>query len=263
VLPPETAEGIEAILGQVLYVQGKLPGFTISSNYLVDLAAHLEHSAAVYSHARSLSPFDKAVEPRASELCNAQRSTLTTFTTPLFIDSASYLCNFEENRATYGNGRTLWRCIGNSSDDVGVGSSGKWYYPILLAGKQNKDFAGEFLAINSADYPVDTSETYIIVDNGDGVYVYARLMSQNQNQLSAIDSVCTGTNNTEASTRCYATWDDSSDPSDPSDSSDSSDPSDFSDSSALESSSSYAPSSEDQSLSIPSSSSAFRSVLGV
>jgi hypothetical protein len=189
--------------------------------------------------------------------------TLTAVTTPFFVDSASCQCNFQENRATYGNGKSLWRCIGNASADVSAGSSGKWYYPILLAGNKNNDFSGDFLPVNSADYPVDTSETYIVVDNGDGVYVYAQLTSQNQNELSAIDSVCTGMNDTEASTRYYATLDDSSDPSDSSDSSGSSDPSDFSDSSASESSSLYIPSSTDQFLSMWSSSSAFRSVLSV
>jgi hypothetical protein len=177
--------------------------------------------------------------------------TLTAVTTPFFVDSASCQCNFQENRATYGNGKSLWRCIGNASADVSAGSSGKWYYPILLAGNKNNDFSGDFLPVNSADYPVDTSETYIVVDNGDGVYVYAQLTSQNQNELSAIDSVCTGLNDTEASTRYYATLDDSPDLSD------------SSDSSALESSSSYIPSSTDQSLSMHSSTSAFRSVLSV
>jgi hypothetical protein len=177
--------------------------------------------------------------------------TLTAVTTPFFVDSASCQCNFQENRATYGNGKSLWRCIGNASADVSAGSSGKWYYPILLAGNKNNDFSGDFLPVNSADYPVDTSETYIVVDNGDGVYVYAQLTSQNQNELSAIDSVCTGMNDTEASTRYYATLDDSSDLSD------------SSDSSALESSSSYIPSSTDQSLSMHSSTSEFRSVLSV
>ena len=115
---------------------------------------------------------------------------------PSYIDTAGCLCALEASRGSLDNGNQLWRCLGNVTNDITFGSSGKWFptqqseSSLAGLGEEPQDWAG---------YPPDLSTTYVLVQGGLGNLDYVPLAQANPGTLSPQDAKCTGKNNTRAS----------------------------------------------------------------
>lgn len=147
------------------------------------------------------------VGPNTNSCANLGECTLTSVSTPAIIDTADCLCGLQGTRETYESDSSWWRCIANVTGDINSGGTGKWFYPILPLEQGNSYTLGEFLPINSGDFPVNTTQAYVLSSDGDGGYIYVPLTAEIQDQLSAADLACTGSNDTKWSTQYYAAQD--------------------------------------------------------
>ncbi|KAK3617885.1 hypothetical protein LTR22_026570 [Elasticomyces elasticus] len=138
---------------------------------------------------------------------NFGECTLTPVSTPASIDTAGCLYGLQGTRKTYASDSSWWRCIANVTDDINSGGTGQWSRPILTNGQQNSYTLGLGLPTNSGDYSVDTTQPYVLYTNDDGDSFYEPLTEEYQDQLSAADLMCTGSNSTEGSTVYYARQD--------------------------------------------------------
>ena len=120
----------------------------------------------------------------------------STTTLPSYIDTAGCLCALEASRGSLDNGNQLWRCLGNVTADITIGSSGKWFptqqseSSLAGLGNEPQDWAG---------YPPDLSTVYVLVQGGLGNLDYVPLAQASPGTLSPQDAKCTGKNNTRAS----------------------------------------------------------------
>lgn len=128
---------------------------------------------------------------------------MSNFTTalPSFIDTASCLCALEASRGSLDNGNQLWRCLGNATADITLGSSGKWFRTeqnessLAGLGDEPQDWAG---------YPPGLSTTYVLIQGGLGNLDYVPLAQASSGTLAPTDMKCTGKNNTRASGVYYS-----------------------------------------------------------
>ena len=120
----------------------------------------------------------------------------STTTLPSYIDTAGCLCALEASRGSLDNGNQLWRCLGNVTADITIGSSGKWFptqqseSSLAGLGDEPQDWAG---------YPPNLSTPYVLIQGGLGNLNYVPLAQANPGTLSPQDAKCTGKNNTRAS----------------------------------------------------------------
>lgn len=121
---------------------------------------------------------------------------------PFFIDTASCQCAFQPTRqikVDKGRPRGIWRCIGSGSDDVYVGDTGKWFFPVNNVPASSKDLHEP---INWAGNPPKSGSPYVVANDTDAQH-FRPLDDTNGKSLSLVDNVCTAENSTEQSTEYY------------------------------------------------------------
>ena len=121
---------------------------------------------------------------------------------PIFIDTASCQCALRASQDTVPKNIShtqVWRCVGNATENVYAGSSGKWYFPVNEG--SNEDLNKTF---NWANNPPDANQPYILQESGDqGLLFYTPLNDTNSFELSTFDQACTGQNDTQLSGPFY------------------------------------------------------------
>ena len=121
-------------------------------------------------------------------------------TGPVFVDTASCRCALQPTPGTAPNdpnSSEAWRCIGDSTEDMYSGNSGKWFPP------QDEGLNG---SLDDTDVwggdPPDTTEPYVAEKNG-AATSYTPLNSTDSSSLSLQDQACTGKNDTQQSEQYY------------------------------------------------------------
>lgn len=121
---------------------------------------------------------------------------------PSYIDTDACLCALVTSRSTLPNNgevTELWRCIGNSSANIGLGSHGKWYNTVL----PSEDLSGINKPEDWAENPPDLSQTYVLEKEKNST-VYNILGPGGSSSLIGADVNCTGMNDTVFSELYYA-----------------------------------------------------------
>lgn len=109
---------------------------------------------------------------------------------PTFIDTGNCRCALQE----YQGSQSAWRCIGNRTDDIYAGSTGKWFY--IKEPDKGASYAMTTLPIDSARYPPDNSTAQwgtgatgdISMQTWDG---------SNNSTVNIYDQACSGSNDTD------------------------------------------------------------------
>lgn len=117
---------------------------------------------------------------------------------PTFIDSGACRCALEN----YHGGQSAWRCIGNRTQDIYDGSTGKWFE------LKDKDAGVPLhqLPVQDNEFPPDNTTTFwgtgdtsdITLQEWDG---------SNNSTVNKYDQACSGTNDTDQTTLFYKTLD--------------------------------------------------------
>ena len=121
---------------------------------------------------------------------------------PIFVDTGSCQCALRASQETVPSDKShsqVWRCIGNATDNVYAGPSGKWFFPVNQGTKEDLN-----QTFNWANNPPDTGLPYII--EGSEVrktLFYTPLNDTDSSELSEFDKVCTGQNDTLLSSPFY------------------------------------------------------------
>ena len=121
---------------------------------------------------------------------------------PIFVDTASCQCALQAKQDTEPNsqGRNqAWRCIGNATENVYSGHSGKWFFPVNEGSKTdvNQTFSW-------ANNPPDTAQPYVLQNNQDNTKaLYIPFNATDPSLLSVFDQACTGQNDTQLSGPFY------------------------------------------------------------
>ena len=110
---------------------------------------------------------------------------------PLFADDRGCRCALQEEL-----GKESWRCIANVTSNIYSGQSGKWLFAV-----NQSNTASLHEPINSDSNPPDVGSQYIIDDaEKNATFV----QSKPQNEVSDLpDMICSGINDTEASSTLY------------------------------------------------------------
>ena len=111
---------------------------------------------------------------------------------PLFLDDQACVCALRSYSDS--DDDTAWRCLGNSTTDVYVGTSGKWF-ATTNDGKLASD-----APMSDASNPPKTDNALIAGPDSDSLIPLA---SVNPNPLSPFNDACTGINETLFSTAYY------------------------------------------------------------
>lgn len=122
---------------------------------------------------------------------------------PEFIDTKACLCGLLFSQSTLpsmGYNAEMWRCIGDENSDISSGGNGKWYNTSL----PSQDLSGINEPRNWGQNPPNASMAYVLVFK-DGGALYEIADSENASALFGNDTLCTGVNDTLASTSWYAT----------------------------------------------------------
>jgi hypothetical protein len=107
---------------------------------------------------------------------------------PFFLDTGRCRCALQGKLSA-----DAWRCIGNATENLYVGDSGKWFY---ASNKNNSSSLKD--PLNSDSNPPDTSHQYMILDN------QFEPIAKNKT-FAAQDLSCTGKNDTVLSSQLYQT----------------------------------------------------------
>ena len=117
----------------------------------------------------------------------------TTAVGPIFLDTQACVCSLQPNPDPDASD-PAWRCLGNSTSDIYIGTSGKWYNPV---GDASKIING---SIDDASTPPDTNDALVVNNQTDAL---EPLSSVHPDPLSVFDDACTGVNETLFSTAYY------------------------------------------------------------
>lgn len=109
---------------------------------------------------------------------------------PIFLDSQACVCALR----SYSDSGVAWRCLGNSTSDIYLGFSGKWFE------FTNDESTITDASMNDASNPPNTDNTLIADAESESL---VPLASANPNPLSVYDQACTGINETLFSTAYY------------------------------------------------------------
>ena len=121
---------------------------------------------------------------------------------PDYIDTSACRCALRTipvNTQDANGNEVAWRCVGNQTSDPYTGLSGKWFYPQTTGSKDDqKDDE------NSATNPPDLSTSYLIKDDRpDADPTFIPYTPSDQSQLSSLDIICNGQNDTTSTGLYY------------------------------------------------------------
>ena len=124
---------------------------------------------------------------------------------PFYIDTESCRCALQLFNQTAVHldaqeSEEAWRCIGDSNEDIYSGENGRWFLPQHTAKFADGDINDISQPSNWAGNPPDIQTTYI-VDNT--THELQPLDDTDQAQLSVFDTLCSGKNSSDQSTRYY------------------------------------------------------------
>ena len=123
-------------------------------------------------------------------------------TGPIFVDTASCQCALQLKQDTEPSEQSrnqAWRCIGNATENIYLGHTGKWFFPVNEGSKADLN-----QTYNWANNPPDTTQPYLLEDSQDKTEAhYIPFNATDSSQLSLFDQACTGQNDTEFSGPFY------------------------------------------------------------